>query len=85
MPASISTALAAALTVAAVLYGALHVLLNATHDAREPPPISSSIPFIGSMIGLARKKSKYYTELRYVQLVCILLVAPVINGMIVQS
>ncbi|KAH8721505.1 cytochrome P450 [Phaeosphaeriaceae sp. PMI808] len=59
-----SPAVAVVVTVAAILYGALHVLLHATQDAREPPPMPSSLPFLGSMIGLSKKKSRYYTELK---------------------
>lgn len=65
MSGSIPTALATGITIAAAIYGALHLFLHATHDAREPPPVPNSIPFISSMIGLLKKKSRYYTELRY--------------------
>jgi hypothetical protein len=69
MAASISTVLAAAFTIAAVTYGTLHVLLNATQDAKEPPVVPALIPFVSPMVGLSKKKSKYYTELRYVVLI----------------
>lgn len=64
MAASTSTVLVAAVTIAAAIYGALHVFLHATQDVREPPLVPASIPFVSSMIGLSKKKSKYYTELR---------------------
>jgi hypothetical protein len=66
MAAPASTILAAAFTIAAVIYGALHVLLSATQDAKEPPIVPAAIPFVSSIIGLSKKKSRYYTELRYV-------------------
>jgi hypothetical protein len=61
-----STVLAAACTIVAATYGALHVLLNATQDAKEPPTVPALVPFVSPMIGLSKKKSKYYIELRYV-------------------
>jgi hypothetical protein len=60
MAASVFTALAAAFAIAAVTYGTLHVLLNATQDAKEPPTVPALIPFVSPMIGLSKKKSKYY-------------------------
>jgi hypothetical protein len=60
-----STVFAAAFTIVAATYGALQVLLNATQDAKEPPTVPALIPFVSPMIGLSKKKSKYYTELRY--------------------
>ncbi|KAF2179610.1 cytochrome P450 [Zopfia rhizophila CBS 207.26] len=64
MSTTMSTALVTGITIAIAIYGSLHLLLHATQDAREPPPVPTSIPFISSMIGLSKKKSKYYTELR---------------------
>ncbi|KAF7895138.1 hypothetical protein EAF00_006952 [Botryotinia globosa] len=46
------------------VYGFLHALLHYTQDESEPPLISTSLPFIGTMIQLSRKKSKFYIELR---------------------
>jgi hypothetical protein len=66
MAAPASTILASAFTIAAVIYGALHMLLSATQDAKEPPIVPAVIPFVSSIIGLSKKKSRYYTELRYV-------------------
>jgi hypothetical protein len=57
--------LAAVAMGAITVYGALYAILVYTQDAREPPVVTSSIPFIGSMISLARKKTKYYVELKY--------------------
>lgn len=36
----------------------------AKHDGREPPILPSKIPFIGHVIGLLRKKVRYYVRLR---------------------
>lgn len=53
------------------IYGFLQLLLHYTQDAREPPPIATAFPFFGSMIGLARKKTKFYVELMYVYTRCL--------------
>jgi len=53
-------------TVAIIIAGGLHLLLNSTQDAREPPMTSNYFPFIGPMIQLSKKKTKYYVGLRYV-------------------
>jgi hypothetical protein len=55
-----------AATGAISLYGLLHLLLHWIHDTREPPIAPTPIPFIGHAIGLARKKTGYYVELRSV-------------------
>lgn len=34
------------------------------HDPREPPLAPQSIPILGHMIGLSRKKFNYYVDLR---------------------
>ena len=36
------------------------------HDPREPPLAPQSIPFVGHIIGLSRRKFNYYVGLRYV-------------------
>jgi hypothetical protein len=48
------------------IFGLLHLLLHWIHDAKEPPVAPTSIPFLGHVVGLARKKSRYYVELRLV-------------------
>jgi len=58
--------LASAATGAVAVFGLLHLLLHWIHDAREPPVAPTSIPFFGHMIGMARKKNRYYVELRFV-------------------
>lgn len=55
---------AAVATGAIAIYGLLHLFLHYTQDAREPPLISSSFPFVGIIFGLATKKNKYYVETR---------------------
>lgn len=34
-------------------------------DSREPPLVKSTIPFIGHVIGLLRRRFGYYTFLQY--------------------
>jgi len=58
------TTLAVIATAAIIIAGGLHVLVNYTQDAREPPMTTTYLPFIGSMIELSRKKTKYYVGLR---------------------
>ncbi len=38
--------------------------VEAKHDAREPPALPSKIPYIGHVIGMLRKKVRYYVQLR---------------------
>ncbi|TVY90133.1 7-alpha-hydroxycholest-4-en-3-one 12-alpha-hydroxylase [Lachnellula willkommii] len=56
--------LAVVATGAFAIYGFLHLLLHYTQDAREPPPVATTLPFIGTAVGLPRKKNRYYVELR---------------------
>ncbi|KJZ72490.1 hypothetical protein HIM_08159 [Hirsutella minnesotensis 3608] len=37
--------------------------VKSSHDAREPPPAPTSIPFVGHLIGLTRKKFNYFVQL----------------------
>ncbi|KAJ8069257.1 hypothetical protein OCU04_002921 [Sclerotinia nivalis] len=60
MPSTFALVATAVITI----YGSLYVLLHYTQDANEPPPISTSLPFIGTVIQLSRKKTKFYIELR---------------------
>jgi hypothetical protein len=39
-------------------------IIETRHDAREPPALPSKIPFIGHVIGMLRKKARYYVQLR---------------------
>lgn len=55
-------------TGAIAVYGVLHLFLHYTQDAREPPLVTTLFPFIGTLVGLSRKKNKYYTETRYIPL-----------------
>jgi hypothetical protein len=50
-----------------IFYLSLHFILQITQDKREPPAITTSIPFFGPIIGMSRKKSKLYIELRQVE------------------
>ncbi|CAG8958374.1 hypothetical protein HYFRA_00011051 [Hymenoscyphus fraxineus] len=58
MPA-IPTALA---TVAIVIFGSLHLFLHYSQASKEPPLIPTLFPFLGTIVGLTRKKSRYYVE-----------------------
>lgn len=60
MPSSYSIAAGAAVAV----YAFLQWLLKYTQDPREPPPLGTLIPFISPIIGMMRKKTKYYIQLR---------------------
>jgi hypothetical protein len=51
--------------VAVAAYAFLQCLLKYTQDAREPPALATSIPFISPIIGMMRKKTKFYIQLRY--------------------
>jgi len=42
----------------------LHMIVRYSQNTNEPPLAFYSIPFIGPMVGLIRKKTKYYVELR---------------------
>ncbi|KAF2198497.1 cytochrome P450 [Delitschia confertaspora ATCC 74209] len=46
-----------------VLYGFFQLLLRYTQDPREPLPVATSVPFLGPIIGLTRKRHRYYVEL----------------------
>lgn len=39
-------------------------ILGMMQDPREPPSVSSYIPYIGHIIGLMRSKFNYYVQLR---------------------
>jgi hypothetical protein len=54
-------------TVTAI-YVSFQLLLHFTQDKREPPSLDTAIPFLSPIIGMSRKKTKYYIELRYVKL-----------------
>ena len=40
-------------------------VVASSQDAREPPLVTSSVPFVGHVIGLMRSKFNYYVQLRY--------------------
>ncbi len=43
----------------------LNYYLMPTHDANEPPVVSSSIPYVGHIIGLVQHGSRYFEFMRY--------------------
>ena len=47
------------------LWLALHFLCTPIHDPREPPLVTSRIPFIGHILGLLRYGTRYYQMTRY--------------------
>jgi hypothetical protein len=53
--------------VVAAIYVSFQLLLHFTQDKREPPPLATTIPFLSPIIGMSRKKTKYYIELRCVR------------------
>jgi hypothetical protein len=48
-----------------VFYIGLSLLLHLTQDPQEPPVVDTIIPFLSPMLGMVRKKTNYYVELRY--------------------
>jgi hypothetical protein len=55
-------AMVAAGAIAVVSF--LHIFVHYSQNPNEPPLVAYSLPFIGPMIGLTRKKTRYYVELR---------------------
>lgn len=55
------TATVAGLVGTYVLFWAL---LHITQDAREPPTVEDSIPFIGPIIGMMRRGSGFHNYVR---------------------
>ena len=44
----------------------LEKFANVSHDAKEPTLIPQPIPYIGHLLGMLWKGSRYYTEIRSV-------------------
>ncbi|KAL2045337.1 hypothetical protein N7G274_002420 [Stereocaulon virgatum] len=55
------------LLILIVISYAISGIVEARHDAREPPALPSKIPLIGHVIGLLQKKARYYAQLRHQQ------------------
>jgi hypothetical protein len=53
------------LSILPVFYIGLSLLLYLTQDPQEPPVVDTILPFLSPMLGMIRKKTKYYVELRY--------------------
>lgn len=49
------------LGIVATTYVFLRLLLHFTQDAKEPPAIATSIPFIGPILGMIIKRTHFYT------------------------
>jgi hypothetical protein len=56
------------LLILPVFYIGLSLLLHLTQDPQEPPVVDTILPFLSPMLGMVRKKTKYYVELRYFSL-----------------
>lgn len=59
-----ASALVGALVGAVVTYVFLWALQHFTQHANEPPVVSSSIPFLGPILGMARHKGRFHCHLR---------------------
>jgi hypothetical protein len=57
---------AVVVAAATIFYLFLHLILQITQEKREPPAIATAIPFLSPILGMLRKKSKFYVELRQV-------------------
>jgi hypothetical protein len=57
---------AVVVAAATIFYLFLHLILQITQEKREPPAIATAIPFLSPILGMSRKKSKFYVELRQV-------------------
>ena len=53
-----------ALPITVCIWLLLEKLLNLPHDAKEPPLIPQSIPYVGHVLGMLRQGSRYYTQIR---------------------
>ncbi|KAI3393571.1 hypothetical protein diail_3920 [Diaporthe ilicicola] len=52
------------LVALAVVYGFLWFLLHLTQDAKEPPCMSTSLPFIGPVLAMGRHKTGFHRYIR---------------------
>lgn len=48
----------------AATYVFLLALLHFTQDAKEPPVLGTTLPFVGPLIGMARGKSQFHSQMR---------------------
>lgn len=53
-----------AVAVGVGLYYLLARISRVKHDPREPPLLPQTIPVVGHVIGMIRKKGQYYVQLR---------------------
>ena len=44
----------------------LEKFLSLSHDAKEPPIIPQTLPYVGHLLGMLRHGSRYYTQIRSV-------------------
>lgn len=59
-----SPAIVAALGGIATAYIFLWALLHLTHDSQEPSLLSTSIPFVGPILGMIRWSKEFYAHMR---------------------
>ncbi|TGJ78225.1 hypothetical protein E0Z10_g10538 [Xylaria hypoxylon] len=54
----------AAFGAVATIYIFLQALLHLTQDAKEPPVMATTIPFVSPILGMKKRNSRYYNYLR---------------------
>lgn len=64
MDTSLSSILVGVSLLLVVVYASLVYLFSPNYDPREPPVISSLIPYVGHILGLLRYGQRYFEILR---------------------
>ena len=54
------------LVIALTCWILLEKFLSLSHDAKEPPIIPQTLPYVGHLLGMLRHGSRYYTQIRSV-------------------
>jgi len=57
---------AAIIGVVAAAYALLRALLNSSQSPQEPPPVLTTIPFLGPIIDMVRWGAEFYVKLKFV-------------------
>ena len=65
MAGKIHAATLVLLAMATGLYFVLEYFMGIRLDSKEPPLVSSTIPYVGHVIGLIRTGTRYYAKMRY--------------------
>lgn len=63
----ISLALMSIVVVGVAAYFGFARNTESQTDPREPPVVTTTVPYVGHVIGLMRSNFNYYVQLRYVQ------------------